>query len=142
LVVSGGDGSVDLEMAEHALDAIALSIEALAVGDIDGAVRLRRDDGLDPAPFQVVSDGIGIVGLVGEQGLGCLLGQVDQRFVGLAVRCLAWREMEGDWSASGISETVNLTGEPAPRAAKSASIGPPFPPAAETWARTVVLSML
>ena len=43
---------------------------------------------------------------------------------------------------SGITETMNFTGEPAPRAAKSSSMNPPFPPAAETWARTVVLSML
>jgi len=30
----------------------------------------------------------------------------------------------------------------APRAAKSTSMSPPLPPAAETWAKTVVLSML
>jgi hypothetical protein len=41
----------------------------------------------------------------------------------------------------GITETMNFTGEPAPRAAKSSLMNPPFPPAAETWARTVVLSM-
>jgi hypothetical protein len=51
--------------------------------------------------------------------------------------------MEGDWPASGITETIELLpGEPAPRAAKSSLMNPPFPPAAETWARTVVLSML
>ena len=45
-------------------------------------------------------------------------------------------------SSEGIGQAVKLTGEPAPRAAKSASMSPPFPPAADTWARTVVLSML
>src|SRR3546814_4247707 len=48
--------------------------------------------------------------------------------------------MEGERPSSSVGQTVKLTGEPAPRAAKSASISPPFPPAAETWARTVVLS--
>jgi len=50
--------------------------------------------------------------------------------------------MEGEQSSEGVSQAVKLTGEPAPRAAKSASMSPRFPPAAETWARTVVLSML
>jgi hypothetical protein len=40
----------------------------------------------------------------------------------------------------GITETMNFPGEPAPRATKSSLM--PFPPAAETWARTVVVSML
>ncbi len=59
-----------------------------------------------------------------------------------SIKELAGREMEGDGPASGITETMNFTGEPAPRAAKSSLMSPPFPPAAETWARTVVLSML
>jgi hypothetical protein len=37
---------------------------------------------------------------------------------------------------------MNLTGEPAPRAAKSLFASPPFAPAAEMCPRTVVLSML
>ena len=41
-----------------------------------------------------------------------------------------------------ITETMNFTGEPSPRAPKSSSMNPPFPPAAETWARTEVESML
>ena len=71
-----------------------------------------------------------------------MFGQTDQGVIGLAICCLADRQVEGERSAKGISQAVKLTGEPAPRAAKSASMSPPFPPAAETWARTVVLSML
>ncbi len=48
---------------------------------------------------------------------------------------------EGERSSKGISQAVKLTGDPAPQATKSASISSPFPPAAETWARTVVLSL-
>ena len=101
-----------------------------------------RDDSLYLAASKVGTDGIGIVALVGQQGLGRPFGQVDQLGVGRAVCGLAMRQMEGDWSSSGVSQTVKLTGEPAPRAAKSSSTSPPFPPAAETWARSVVLSML
>ena len=142
MIVSRGDGAVDLEMAEHPLDAVAFTVELLAVADRCRAVGFGRNDGFDPALFQVGSDRVGVVGLVGEKSIRCPLGQIDQRVVALAVRRFAGREMERDGPASGITETVNFTGEPAPRAAKSSLMSPPFPPAAETWARTVVLSML
>ena len=85
---------------------------------------------------------MGIIAFVGEQGVWRALWQPDQRIICLTVCRFAARQMEGDWSSEGISHAVKLTGEPAPRAAKSASMSPAFPPAAETWARTVVLSML
>jgi len=50
--------------------------------------------------------------------------------------------MEGEWSSEGIGQTVKFTGESAPRAAKVASMSPPFPSIANAWARTVVLTML
>jgi hypothetical protein len=103
---------------------------------------VRAVDGLYPAGFEIGADRIGVVGLVSNKGPWRLLGQIDQRFVCRAVRRFARREVEGDGTASGISETMNFTGEPAPRAPKSSSMNPPFLPAAETWARTVVLSML
>ena len=142
MIISSCDGAIDLEVSDHPFDTIAPAIEALVVADRRRAVRFRRDDCLDAAPLEVVSDGIGVVGLVGKERTRRMLRQVDQRVVGLTVRRFAWREIEGDGPASGITETMNFTGEPAPRAAKSSSMNPPFPPAAETWARTVVESML
>jgi hypothetical protein len=142
LVVSCCDGAVDLEMSEDALDAIALAVEAFVVADCDLPVRLRWDDSFDAAPLQVGPDCIGIVRFIGQKRLGLPLGQIDQIVVGFAVCRFAWREVEGDRPAPGITETMNFTGEPAPRAAKSSSMNPPFPPAAETWARTEVESML
>jgi hypothetical protein len=141
-VVSSGDGTVDFEMTDHALDAVALAIEALVPSDCRLAVGARWDDGPDSASLEVGSDGIAVIALVSEHGLGRMLRQVDQRFVGRAVRRFAACEVEGERSAAGISETMNLTGEPAPRAAKSLFASPPFAPAAETWPRTVVESML
>ena len=38
LVIVSGDGSVDLEMAEHALDAVALFIERPIVLDMQSAI--------------------------------------------------------------------------------------------------------
>ena len=119
-------------MAEHPFDAVALAVKAFAVVDRCGAVGFWRDDGFDPALFQVGSDRVSVVGLIGEKSIRCLLRKIDQRIVGFAVRRFAGREMEGDGPASGITETMNFTGEPAPRAAKSSLMNPPFPPAAET----------
>jgi hypothetical protein len=141
LVIPCGDGAVDLEVAERALDAIALPVKPFAVADRVGAVRLRRDDGANTALLEVIADRIRIIGFIGYKGFRGSLRQVDQRCVALAVRRFAGREVERDWATSGITETMNFTGEPAPRAAKSSLMNPPFPPAAETWARTVVLSM-
>lgn len=142
LVVAGGDGAVDLEMTEHALDAVTLLVEGAVVDDRLFAVRAARDDGVDPASAQVLADGIGVISLVAEQGGRLGLGQRDQRVVRLAVGGLPAGQMKGEWSPAGIGDAVNLTAEPAPRAAKSLSMSPPFTPAADTWARMVVLSML
>ena len=129
-------------MAEHPLDAVAFPIETFAVADWGRSVGFGRDDGFDPALLEIIADCVGVVGLVGEKSIRRLLRKIDQRVIALAVRRFAGREVEGDGPPSGITETMNLTGEPAPRAAKSSLMNPPFPPAAETCARTVVLSML
>ena len=97
-------------MAEDPLDAIAFTVEALVVADRNLAVRFGWNDRLDAAPFQIVADGVAVVGFIGDEGLRLLPGQIDQRGVSLAVRSLARREMEGDGPASGIAETINLTG--------------------------------
>ena len=132
MIVSRGDCAVDLEVTEHPLDAVALAVEALAVADRCGAVGFRRNDGFDTALLQIGADRVGVVSLVGEKRIRRLLRKIDQRVVSLAVRSFAWGEVERDGSASGITETMNFTGEPAPRATKSSLMSPPFPPAAET----------
>ena len=129
-------------MSEDTLDIVALAVETLAVSDPDLAVRLWWNNRLDAAPFEISPDRVGIIRFVCKQRPGLPFGQIDQRFISLAIRRFTWREVEGDGSASGITETVNLTGEPAPRAAKSSSMNPPFPPAAETWARIELESIL
>ena len=105
MVISCGDSAVDLEMAEHSLDAVALKVKPLAVADRLGAVRFRRDDGANAALFEVVADRIGIIGLVGDEGSWRPLGQLDQRVVAFAVCRFARREVEGDRSPSGITRS-------------------------------------
>lgn len=100
------------------------------------------DDRLHEAARQVGPDRIGVIPFVGEQRLGPALGQGHEHAVGTAVGRLAARQVERDQSSPGVGDAVKLTGPPAPRAAKSLSTAPFLAPAADTWARTVVLSML
>ena len=108
MIVSSGDGAIDFEVTDHALDAIAMAVEVLAVSDCGRAVQFWRDDRLDAALFEIVSDCIGIVGLVGKERSRCVLRQIDQRVVDLSVCRFARREVEGDGAASGITETMNF----------------------------------
>lgn len=129
-------------MAEGALNAVALLVVAFVPADRGRAVGARRDDGADATLLEIVANGVGIVALVGEQRRAALLWQLDQDFVRLAVGRFAGREVEAERDTAGVTDTVNLTGEPAPRLAKSLLASPPFAPAADTCPRTIVLSML
>ena len=142
LVVAGGNGSVDLQVTDQALDAVALPVEAFVPAHRRLAVRARGDRGPNASLVEAATDGIAVVALVGDQVTGPRFGERGERFELRAVGRLAAREVEGEWQAGGITETMNFTGEPAPRAAKSLFASPPFAPAADTWPRTVVESML
>jgi hypothetical protein len=48
--------------------------------------------------------------------------------------------MKGNWQATEIGLQVNLGREAATRATERLTMLPPFAPAAETWARTMVES--
>ncbi len=142
LVVAGGNGSVDLQVTDQAFDAVALPVEALVPTHRCLAVRARRDHGPNTRLVETAADGIAVVALVGDQVTGRRFGERGDRFELRAVGRLTACEVEAEWQAGGITETMNFTGEPAPRAAKSLFASPPFAPAAETWPRTVVESML
>jgi hypothetical protein len=142
LVVSRCDSAVDLEMADHALDTVALAVDASVPTDRGLAMGARWDGNADAAVVQSASDRVGVVALVGKQIFGFVVGERRHGFERRAVRRFAAGEMEDERDTAGITETVNFTGEPAPRAAKGLFASPPFAPAAETCPRTVVESML
>jgi len=73
-------------MAEHPLDAVALTVKPLAVADRLGAVQFRRDDGANAALFEVVADRIGIIRLVGDEGAWRLAGAATTAAWGWATR--------------------------------------------------------
>lgn len=142
LVVACCDGTVDLQMTDHALDAVSFEIDAPVPADRSDPVGSRRDNGPNAALAETVANGGAVVSLIGQQMIGLGVGQGYQVVERRAVGRFAAREVEGERDAGGITETMNFTGEPAPRATKSLFASPPFAPAAETWPRTVVLSML
>ena len=142
LVVACRDGTIDFEMTDHALDAVALPIEPLVPANRRLAVGARWDHGPDAGLMKMGADGVAVVALVGDQVAGERFGERADCFELRAVSRLTAREVESERVAGGITETVNFTGEPAPRAAKSLFTSPPFAPAADTWPRTVVESML
>src|SRR5258708_12435466 len=67
LVVTRGDGAVDLEMADHALDAVAFAVKASVPADRGLAMGARRDGGADAILAERAADRVGIVALVGEE---------------------------------------------------------------------------
>ena len=142
LVAARCDGAVDFEMPDHALDAVALVIDAPVPADRFIAVRTRQDGGADAIVMELAADRIGVVALIGDHIGGTGFGKRGYRFKLRAIRRFATAEVEDERDAVGITETMNLKAEAAPRAAKSLFASPPFAPAAETWPRTVVLSML
>lgn len=131
-VVSSGNRTIDLQMSDHAFDAVALAIDTPVPADFGFASGLGRDAGTDARVVQASADGVRVVSFVSEEIGGLLIGERDHIFERRAVCGFSGREIEDERDASGITETMNFTGEPAPRAAKSLFASPPFAPAAET----------
>jgi hypothetical protein len=110
-------------VTDHALDAVALAIDApvpaLAIG-------FSRNTGTDAGLMQAGADGVG-----NRSPCRTLLGHGDYLFECRAVRRFAGHKVEDERDASGITETMNFTGEPALRTAKSLFASPPVARAAE-----------
>ena len=66
-VVASGDASEVLEAAEHALDAVALSVGRLVVDDGKSATGVQGNDGFGAGAIHKLAQAVGVVALVGEQ---------------------------------------------------------------------------
>ena len=121
LFVAGRDSAVDLQMADHSLDAVSFRVDAPVPANRRDPVGAWRNDEANAALDEIVADCGAVVSLVGR---------------------FAAREVERERDADGITGKMNFTGEPAPRTAKCLFASPPFAPTADTWPRTVLLSVL
>lgn len=100
-----------------------------------------RDDGDDTSPPAGRAVGGRIVAFVGQGGARRdVRPDVERGFELGAVAGLSAGQMEGNGQAVEIRLEVDLGREPAPRAPERLILLPPFAPAAETCARTTVLS--
>jgi hypothetical protein len=156
LLAAQGDALEALELADGLLDPGAAAVERVgeALGGRDGVGLVRElggseNDAVHRFPDQrhgAAGAGGGsvcatVVALVGDDGAGRGVRPeaqegLEHRRIGL----LAAGDLEGDGMAVEIGLQVDFRGVAPTRAAEPVRLGPPLAPAAETWARTTVLS--
>jgi hypothetical protein len=144
LLAAQGDAFETLELAIALLDAGSPLVEDLGKeGGLGFGVVPVRNDGTDAAAARRLSVGPGIVAFVAENSAGRDVGaDIEQDLEVAAIAGLAAGQMKGQRQAVEIGLQVDFGGKPAARAAEGLAVLPPFAPAAETWARTIVESTI
>lgn len=131
-----------LELADGLFDAGAAAVER--VGEevrLVLLVGLVRDDRDDAALACRGAVGLAGIPLAADRIARIDIGaEVEQDFEVRRVALLATGQVEGDGMAVDVCFQVDFGGEAAARSTERLSLLPPFAPAAETWARTTVLS--
>lgn len=139
-VIARGEASAVLEAAEHALDGVASLVEAAAEATSPASIGLGRDVGNGTLLLNQVADAVGVIGTVRMDDAPDRQA-AQQRFGRSTVRGLTRRQVEGERLALGVGDGVNLGVAPAAADADRLAMRPPFPPAADRWAFTCVLSI-
>jgi hypothetical protein len=132
------------ELAAGLLDAGAGFVESawkeLRLG---GGISAIRNNGADAALARCLAASLAVVTLVADHSPGRdVRAEVEQRLEIAVVAGLAAGQVEGQGQAVEIAFQVDLGGKPAARAPECLALVPPFAPAAETWARTIVESTI
>lgn len=139
-VVSGCDTAELLEAIEESLDEVSCLVAVPVDFAFGVAIASRRDDCCGAGGLDDVDQGIAVVTFVGDDSAGrdCLNQGSSLRDIGN----LAGRQDQTNRIAQGIDTSMNLGGQPAPRATDRL-IATVFlgAPAAYWWARTIVASM-
>ena len=138
-VVSCCDTPEIFEPAEAAFDDVALLVGVLVVRDFLFAVGFARDNGFDVALFEEGSDRIGIIAFVGQEFFDAG-DQADAVFGHHAIGGVAGREDEGPRPAKRVDYRMDLAVATAFRKPDRLKICPPFPPLAQRWTFTWLLS--
>lgn len=139
LVVAGRNAAVVLQAAEHALDRVAVAIEHAAEAGVPATVALGRDVRDGALFLNLATDGVRVIGAVGEHEGICRDG-LQQRLCGAAVGSLADGEQEAWRASEDVCQGVDLGRASATADADRLGLLPPFPPAAQRCAFTCVLS--
>ena len=102
---------------------------------------LVRNDGSNATLPRRLAVGLAGVAFVADDGAGLNVGaDIEQGFEVTPVEGFAAGQVEGDDVAGGVRFCVDFRGEAAARAAERLPFLPPFAPAADTCARTIVES--
>src|SRR5215217_667795 len=131
-----------LELANGLLNASASAVERFREerGRAFG-VRLVGNSRGDAALPSDGTIGLGVIAFVGQSHPRCdVRSEIEQGREPRTVAGLATRQTEGEWSPFEVALEVDFRREAASRAAERLARLPPFAPAAETWARTIVES--
>ena len=110
-VVASCDGPEMLEDVEETLDEIAFAVEGEIARTGGFSVGLGWDDWGDRSIAEGGDEGVGVEGLVGDQGAG--IDAFDQRFGACEIVILARAEHDLDRIAEGVDERVNFGGQSA-----------------------------
>ncbi len=144
LLAAEGDAFEALELAHGLLDAGAAPVEGAREegGRVLGR-GLHGDHRTDAARPRRRAVGLAVVALVADgRTRGDVGPEVEQDGEVGAVAGLPGGQVEGDGQAAEVGLEVDLGREAAARAAERLAVLPPFAPAAETCARTMVESSI
>lgn len=118
-----------LELAEEALDEVALAVEPRVDGSLDLAVAGRRNVSLAPSLAHQIEDRLSVVAPIGDEGLGGR--QVGQQgWSECLVGGLARRDDEADGQTLRVDDGVDLGRQSSTRTADGVILAPFLPPAA------------
>ena len=142
LLASQRDAFEPLELADKLLDPRTPFVE-----DLWEAFRAvlcdlpHRDDRHDALGSGRTSIALGVVAFVRQRGPWRDVGaELEEQWKLWAVAGLAAGQVKGEWLTVEVGLEVDLGREATARTSERLALLPPFAPAAETWARTVVLS--
>ena len=124
-IVSCCDAPPILQLGEHVLDLVALTVERLVVGDGCFAASGRGNAGLDAHLDQGFSKPIAVITFIAGQchGFGKRRQHSSCAFM---IAGLAWREVQNQWLTVLIGHGMQFGIQPALRAANTAGNIPFF----------------
>jgi hypothetical protein len=129
------------ELAEEALDQVALAVEPLGEARLPFAVGFCGNVGRGALLLDQRAEAISVISLVGQHDRAG--AEMIEQLVGdLAVMRLAGGQAEPDREALRVDDGVDFGREPAARATETVISTPLFAVAACGWTRTEVLSII
>lgn len=141
-LTSEGNALETLEPSDTLLDAGSGLVEGPGEeGRLVLFVDFVRDHGRDATPSRRVSVGFAGVAFVADDGARLdVRADVEQSFEVTPIGRLAAGQIKGDDVARSVGLGMDLRGKATTGTTERLSILPPFAPAADTWARTIVES--